>query len=120
MFHFVQRLVAELARFANRQAEAAVDFEQQVRSLAEASLPGLRERMSDDVHAMLRSEARGYVRARARRVVRTEAERQFAGSPQGLDQLVERAIEHLTQRVTRELMTQPALVPATIPVRRVA
>ena len=116
MFPFVHRIVAELARLANRQGDAAVDFEQRVRSLAEASLAGVRERLSGDVHAMLRSEARGYVRARARRVVRTEAERQFTASSPRFDQLVERAIEHLTQRVTRELMTQPA----TIPVRRTA
>lgn len=112
MVSLIHQLGKRLRRFVNRRGENAVEFEQQVRLLAEASLAGVRERLSHDVHAMLRSEACGYVRARARRVVRVEAEQRFAGSIHCVDQLVERALEHLAQRLAREGMMQVVAIPA--------
>lgn len=107
-------------RMGLRPTLSAVELEQRVRWLAEASLPTVRARVGEQMVAMQLSEARGYVRARARRAVTVQARHSaFATelhASRAMEFVVRRAIEQVTLRLTRELMTQTA--PATM--RRVA
>lgn len=103
----------ELARRITwRPSLSAVELEERVRWLAEASLPTVRGRLDQQLDSMQLSEARGYVRARARRAVAVQARHSaFAAelhASRAMELVVRRAIEHVTLRLTRELMTQPA------------
>lgn len=100
-------------RMGWRPSLSAVELEERVRWLAEASLPTVRARLDGQLDTMQLSEARGYVRARARRAVTVQARHSaFAAelhATRAMEFVVRRAIDHVTQRLTRELMTQPAV-----------
>lgn len=83
-------------------------LELSVRQVVEHSVGEVRQRLAGRVYAMNRSQARGYIRGFARAAVRQAAFECDLASPK----LLERAIDQVVARLTRERMLQPAVVPS--------
>lgn len=98
----------------NRQVEPEQQMESRVRQLTQASLGEVQHSMLAHWRQMNPSQARGYARAKARRQVTRNARTLFAHernvSSAMLDMLVARAVEHVSQLLVHEMMTQPAMV----------